>query len=226
VNRQAYRENMMKTLLEMLHIHDIYVFTEDVLLPQASGRPTGPAMVPADGSSIMAPAEKHYVLSRAILRLDLAGRDFTEETKGNLTERGYSVTDKAGREIVCYTKDKLAHIALDLESKTKAATENPVKRKTYELLDGFVITLGSERLCCPELLVGFRLIIGRASDIHNKTSYSFAKQVDTRKVFYANMALPDFSIKVTSTGEHVVQEFTLLAPVTTKFEIARPSERK
>jgi actin-related protein len=180
-----------------------------------------------DGISNIAPAGKHYVLSQVILRLDLAGHDFTDDTKKTLTERGHSVTEKAGREIVCYTKAKFANIALDSESKLKAETANPVKRKTYELLDGIIIAVGSERKRCPELPVGYRLMIRRASDIHDKTTYTFLERdVDTRKVFYANMALPDFSTKITGTGKHVAQEFTALAPVTMKFEIVRPHERK
>jgi hypothetical protein len=108
----------------------------------------------------------------------------------------------------------------------KAVTENPVKRKTYELLDGIIIAVGSERLCRSELPAGLRLMIKRASDIHDMTSYSIGKQVDTRMAIYANTALPDFSIKATGTGDYVSQEFTLLAPAMTKIEIVRPRERK
>ena len=55
-----------------------------------------------------------------------------------ITERGYSFTTTAEREIVRDVKEKLFYIALDFDREMKAATESADKKKTYELLDGVV----------------------------------------------------------------------------------------
>jgi len=50
-----------------------------------------------------------------------------------LTERGYSFTTMAEREIVRDVKGKLSNIALHFDTEMKEATESSDKEKTYEL---------------------------------------------------------------------------------------------
>ena len=203
-----------------LNVLAMYMAIQTVLSMYAPGRTTDTVMISGDGVSHTVPICEGYAVHHAILRLDLAGCDPAENLMKFLTERRYSFTATAEREIVRDVIEKLCYIGLDYDTELKSTAEID-KEKTNVLPDENITAVGAERFRCVEVLSQSSLTGNEGSGSHDTSVQNNMKWiVYIRKELCANVVLTMFQ----GIGERMTKELPALAPFTmTKTKVVAPT---
>jgi len=229
MNPKSNREKMTEIMFDTFNVPAMYVAIQAVLSLYASGRTTGIVLDSGDGVSHTVPIYEGYCLPHAVARLDIAGRDLTDYLQVILRERGYNFTTSAEKEIVRSMKEKLSYVALDYDDAMKKSKTSSDVEKVYSLPDGNIVTMGSERFRCPEILFRPSLIGSESEGIYKLTFTSIMScDIDIRKDLYKNIVLSGGTTMVRGLPERLEKEVRALAPKTmsSHVKIIAPPERK
>ena len=138
-----------------------------------------------------------------------------------------SLNTTAEREVVRDIKERLGYVALGFEEEMTQATQSSQMEKEFELPDGQVITLDSERFCCTGPLFQPHMVGMGSMGVDNLVFSTIMKcSMDIRKDLYSNIILCGGSTMFSGFADRMEKEIRSLVPSTMRVKIIAASERK
>jgi len=190
LNPTKNRELFLKYMFETYGFSAVKVSIQAVLVLYAQGLLTGVVLDSGDGVTHIVPVWEGICPPLLIKRLNVAGRHITRYLIKLLQVRGYAFNRTADFETVRQIKEKLCYVGYDLEVEKRLALETTVLIQKYELPDGRIIKLGSERFEAPEVLFNPHLLdleeAGAAEMLFNMIQEA---DMDLRSAFYKHIVL-------------------------------------
>ncbi|XP_032724418.1 uncharacterized protein LOC116874106 [Lontra canadensis] len=147
ISPRTNREKVAEILFERFHVPAMQTVHQALLALYAYGRTTGLVLGSGHGTSYVAPILTGDLAPLDTYRLDVAGADLTEYLAQLLLAGGHS-PPKVG--LVNQIKEACCYVAMNMTA--EVARTQTQARVDFVLPDKHVITLGSERFCCPEAL--------------------------------------------------------------------------
>jgi centractin len=202
-----------------------------VLSLYASGRTTGIVLDSGDGVTHAVPVYEGFSIPSSIRRIDVAGRDVTEQMQLLLRKNGHVFHTSAEKEIVRVMKEKISYVTIDPRKEEKELQQGiwkaDQKEVDYVLPDGKKVRIGAERFRAPEILFEPEIIGLEYPGVHQMLVDAIGRtDMDLRKNLFGNIVLSGGTTLTKGFGDRLLTELQRLAVRDMRIKIFAPPERK
>jgi centractin len=223
LNPRSNRDMAAQIFFETFNVPALFTSIQAVLSLYSSGRTTGIVLDSGDGVTHAVPVYEGFSMPNAIRRVDVAGRDVTENLQTHLRKAGYHLHTSAEKELVRVIKEKCCYVALNPSKEEKDIKEH----EEFKLPDGNTLRLGAERFRAPEILFNPELVGQEFPGVHQVVVDSIGRtDLDLRKNLFANIVLSGGTTLTKGFGDRMLAEVKRLAVREMKIKIFAPPERK
>ncbi|CAK62550.1 unnamed protein product (macronuclear) [Paramecium tetraurelia] len=222
---QIQKMEIAKQFFENYDCPALFFAVSGIVSLFASGKTTGVILDVGDTVSQSIPIYDGFYIQHSAQRVDLAGRDVTDNLNNLLRRSGYIFTKSAELEIIKKIKEKRCFLSPTMIAEEKFQEERKIKDQ-YMLPDNNTIEISYEKQRAPEILMSPEKYGLELNSIPEILANSIQKvDLDLRKSLYNEIVLTGGTSLMQGFPERLIGEVKRLIPKDAKVKIWAPPER-
>ncbi|XP_003217601.1 actin-3-like [Anolis carolinensis] len=215
------REKMAELLFENFEVPAMVVAHQSLLSVYSYGRIGGLVIGSGYGTSYTAPVHDGYIIPHATYRLDISGKALTDYLAKLMGESG-NPFHKDEMDVVCQIKEKCCYIPEEYESELD--TDEKKYLMDYTLPDRQVISIGSERFRCPEVLFNPTMLGFPEVGLHIQAINSIRKcKLERQADMISNVLLAGGTTMLRGFSDRIKRELQKIEPTSQVGILASPN---
>lgn len=221
------REKMTALLFDTFQVRAVSMHMDAALCLAAEGIETGLVLYSEGQATHVVPVLKGKPIRSSIQSIPLGQQDLTNYMVQLLAELQLSLSSPAERETARDIVEKLCYVAEDFEAETQNFGGSSSIEKTYDMPDGNLCSVGSQRFRCPEILFQPGLSGRDFPGIHALAAQVLLEAApDLRQQLARNIILAGSNMMCPGIAERLKKELTQLLPSPIEIRVVTPPERK
>ena len=203
---------------ETFHVPQLQIVSEQQCVAYANGRINAIVIDFGLTSVRVAIVINGAILDGSLIQINVGGRDVTDYQMKLMTERGYSFTTTAERDIVRDIKEKLGYAVSDI--KDALGNFKTTNEKTYEMPDGQCVTLGSESFRINEVFFAPSIIGKDCLSLQNAVAVAISRvSPSLRSNLLANIIFSGGPACTPNLKSRLVAELNKVLPINLRSSI-------
>lgn len=229
LNARRNRDKIAEVFFESIRAPALYVCPPAVLSLYASGRTTGVVLDVGEGVTHAVPVYEGFALPHSVTRSDVAGREVTRFLQLQLRRAGLTLNTTAEGDLAKTIKEETCYLTptpMGTAAGGSIAEAEKEAQTPYQLPDGQVVTLSSERFVAPSVLFDPSLVGSEEPGAADVLVHAIAKSdMDLRSKLCSQIVVAGGSTLTSGFGDRLLHEVRLRSAAHTRIRISAPPDR-